>query len=169
MFLLEIHRVLSLKMDFTGESPSEKLIRNALLQRCLSMQYALDFRGNSGVKTLSGKLAWTTLHLRVASLASGLTWAPAASARQRQGPPQPEDNFKPGSLYARSRIFCSNADHKDTEAMQSLLGLVKWFVDIMCLVVSDLIELSDATKDRWNDLEFVRQKSELPLLIPIEV
>lgn len=99
LLLAEIHRALQLKMDFTGESPNERLIRNSMLQRCLSMQNALDFRGTHQTKTLSGKLAWTTLHLRIASLASGVTWGPSHNARLRQpGAPAPpvEETFKPG-------------------------------------------------------------------------
>lgn len=99
LFLAETHKALQLKMDFTGESPNERLIRNSMLQRCLSMQNALDFRGTNQNKTLSGKLAWTTLHLRIAALASGITWMPPGGARSRQpGAPAPpvEETFKPG-------------------------------------------------------------------------
>lgn len=81
MFLTEVHRALNLKMDFAAESPGDRLMRNPLLQRCLSLQYALDFQGERVTKKLSGKLAWATLHLRVASMAFGVTF----SAPQRQG------------------------------------------------------------------------------------
>ncbi|TGZ79690.1 hypothetical protein EX30DRAFT_372724 [Ascodesmis nigricans] len=142
MFLSEIHRVVNLKLDFSVDPPSEKLIRNALLQRCLSMQYSLDFHGNAQAKTLSAKLAWTTLHLRLASLASGLTSVPPPGARQRQGPggPQLDDNFR-------------------ADAMQSLLGLVRWFSDIMTFLVSDLLELSAMTEPHPNSLPTIKAKA----------
>jgi mediator of RNA polymerase II transcription subunit 16 len=70
-------------MDFATESPNERLFKNPLLQRCLSLQNALDFRGEKVNKRLSGKLAWATLHLRVASVAFALTF----NSPQRQGAP----------------------------------------------------------------------------------
>jgi mediator of RNA polymerase II transcription subunit 16, fungi type len=82
MFLTEAHKALNLKMDFATESPNERLFRNPLLQRCLSLQNALDFRGEKVNKRLSGKLAWATLHLRVASVAFALTF----NNPQRQPP-----------------------------------------------------------------------------------
>lgn len=82
-FISEVHSALHLKMDFATESPSERLFRNPLLQRCLSLQNALDFRGEKANKRLSGKLAWATLHLRVASVAFALTF----NKPQRQAPP----------------------------------------------------------------------------------
>lgn len=81
-FLSEAHRALNLKMDFATESPSERLFRNPLLQRCLSLQNSLDFQGEKVNKRLSGKLAWATLHLRVASVAFALTF----NNPQRQAP-----------------------------------------------------------------------------------
>jgi len=125
-------------MDFAvSDSPSERLVRNPLLQRCLSLQFALDFQGEKVVRKLPGKLAWATLHLRVASLAFALTW----NSAQRQGRPSggPAEEFKP-------------------EALQTLLGLVRWFTDIMSMIISDLFDLASACRGRANDLPFVRQK-----------
>ena len=131
-FLTEVHRALNVKMDFAAESPSDRLIRNAPLQRCLSLQYALDYRGANALCTMSGKLAFATLHLRVASLAFGLTWNPVQRAPNVDSSPKPE-------------------------ALQAVLGLVRWFVDIMTLVIGDLLDLAAATKDNPADLTFVHQ------------
>jgi mediator of RNA polymerase II transcription subunit 16 len=135
-------------MDFAvSESPSERLVRNPLLQRCLSLQFALDFQGEQVKKKLPGKLAWATLHLRVASLAFALTW----NSAQRQGarPPgsgQPEE-FRP-------------------EALQTLLGLVRWFMDMMSMIISDLFDLAKKCRGRAGDLAFVREKSMSTFLPP---
>lgn len=128
-------------MDFAvSDSPSERLVRNPLLQRCLSLQFALVFQGEQVNKKLSGKVAWATLHLRVASLAFALTW----NSAQRQGARAPgggqPEEFKP-------------------ETLQTLLGLVKWFMDMMSMVIGDLFELAKQCRGRAGDLKFVREKS----------
>lgn len=143
MFLSEAHRALNLKMDFATESPSERLFRNPLLQRCLSLQNSLDFQGEKVNKRLSGKLAWATLHLRVASVAFALTF----NNPQRQAGPS-------GAAGSGG----SNDFDLRPEALQTLLGLVRWLMDIMSLTISDLFELAKATKGRTGDLAFVRQK-----------
>lgn len=137
MFLSEAHHALNLKMDFATESPSERLFRNPLLQRCLSLQNSLDFQGERVNKRLSGKLAWATLHLRVASVAFALTFN---NPQRQQGAGGSNDfDLRP-------------------EALQTLLGLVRWLMDIMSLTISDLFELAKATKGRTSDLAFVREK-----------
>ncbi|KAL7273205.1 Mediator of RNA polymerase II transcription subunit 16 [Rhizina undulata] len=141
-FLSEAHTALGLKMDFASESPGERLIRNPLLQRCLSLQNALDFQGEGVNKRLSGKLAWATLHLRVASLAFALTF---------NNPPR---QAMPGGT---AQGGLTEFDLRP-EALQTLLGLVRWLMDMMSLIISDLFELAKATKGRTNDLKFVRQK-----------
>lgn len=146
-FLSEAHRALNLKMDFATESPSERLFRNPLLQRCLSLQNSLDFQGERVNKRLSGKLAWATLHLRVASVAFALTF----NNPQRQAGPG-------GAAAAGSSAGGSNDFDLRPEALQTLLGLVRWLMDIMSLTISDLFELAKATKGRTGDLAFVRQK-----------
>lgn len=141
-FLTEVHLALNLKMDFAiVESPSERLVKNPQLQRCLSLQFALDFKGEQVKKELSGKLAWATLHLRVAALAFALT----LNAAQRQGARPPGASFQP--------------DDFRPEALQSLLGLVRWVTDMMAMIVGDLFELAKACRSKSNDLAFVRQKS----------
>ncbi|RPA95294.1 hypothetical protein L873DRAFT_1745488 [Choiromyces venosus 120613-1] len=165
-FLSEAHRALNLKMDFATESPNERLFRNPLLQRCLSLQNALDFRGERVNKRLSGKLAWATLHLRVASVAFALTF----NNPQRQG----QGGANAGAGAAASGGSASNDFDLRPEALQTLLGLVRWLMDIMSLTISDLFELSKATTtsssssssssssksqpNRTSDLTFVRER-----------
>jgi mediator of RNA polymerase II transcription subunit 16 len=132
-------------MDFANsDAPqSDRLVRNPLLQRCLSLQFSLDFQGEQVKKRLPGKLAWATLHLRVASLAFALT----LSSAQRPG--AAGSDFRP-------------------ESLQTLLGLVKWFMDMMSLIIGDLFDLANECRGRTNDLAFVRQKmleSNTPALI----
>ncbi|KAI5788163.1 mediator complex, subunit Med16 [Pyronema domesticum] len=138
-FLTEVHKALALKMDFAvSESPSERLVRNPLLQRCLSLQFALDFQGENTPANLPGKLAWSTLHLRVASLAFGLTWN---SAQRHQ-----------------TNRLSAGEEFKISEALESLKGLVRWFMDMQAFIVSDLFDLAKECQGRTTDLAFVREK-----------
>ncbi|KAG0639827.1 mediator complex, subunit Med16 [Tuber brumale] len=148
-FLSEAHRALNLKMDFATESPSERLFRNPLLQRCLSLQNSLDFRGERVNKRLSGKLAWATLHLRVASVAFALTF----NNPQRQG-----QGGSAGAASGSSSGSTSSDIDLRPEALQTLLGLVRWLMDIMSLTISDLFELAKATKNHTSDLAYIRKK-----------
>lgn len=120
-------------------------MRNPLLQRCLSLQFALYFHGEQTRKELSGKLAWATLHLRVASLAFALTWN---SAQQRQG--------------SRPQGAAGQVEDFRPEALQTLLGLVKWFMDMMSMIIGDLLDLAKACREKPGDLAFVRTKSSPP-------
>ena len=60
-------------MDFTSEAPNERLFRNPVLQRSLSLQASIFYEGEDRPMTLAAKLAWIFLHLRIASLGFGTT------------------------------------------------------------------------------------------------
>src|SRR5436305_12620702 len=55
-------------MDFLSEQNNEKLLRNSSLQRCLSIQNALDFSGELHPRRMSARIAWATLHLKMSSV-----------------------------------------------------------------------------------------------------
>lgn len=71
--IVEVHRALNLKMDFTSETPNERLFRNPILQRSLSLQTSIYYEGEEAPMNLPAKLAWIFLHLRIASLGFGTT------------------------------------------------------------------------------------------------
>jgi len=71
--ITEVHKALSLKMDFTSEIPNERLFRNPVLQRSLSLQTSVYNDGENAPMRLEAKLAWIFLHLRIASLGFGTT------------------------------------------------------------------------------------------------
>lgn len=60
-------------MDFTSEMSNERLFRNPVLQRSLSLQTSIYNEGEDAPMSLEAKLAWIFLHLRIASLGFGTT------------------------------------------------------------------------------------------------
>lgn len=53
------------------------------------------------------------------------------------------------------------------EGLQTLLGLVRWLMDIMTMTIGDLLELASATRGRTDDLGFIRQKGFRPFLLAL--
>lgn len=66
----EIYRVLDVAIDYTlgaGEN-IETLFKYPLAQRCLGMQLSLGYSGEGQQRSISAKVAWTMLNLRLTSL-----------------------------------------------------------------------------------------------------
>ncbi|KAF8474729.1 mediator complex, subunit Med16 [Kalaharituber pfeilii] len=123
----EVHKALSLKMDFTSETPNERLFRNPILQRCLSLQTSIYYEGEDAPMHLGAKLAWIFLHLRIASLGFGTT----INTLQR-------------------------GEELKIESMQPLIGTSRWSMDWIAYVVDDLFQLARAVGDRVNDRNYIR-------------
>lgn len=68
VFLSEIYRVLGINVDSSGDLQFEQMFKNQMIQRCLSMQMSLGYRGEKKHRSLPAKVAWTILNLRFASL-----------------------------------------------------------------------------------------------------
>lgn len=92
-FLVEIYRVLEVNVDHAINAQPEQLFRNNLIQRCLAMQMSLCYEGERKHRKLPGKVAWTFLNLRYASLT--FAWA----FKKPSGAPGAErDIMKPGEF-----------------------------------------------------------------------
>ncbi len=68
LFLSDVHRVISVNVDFSGDTKTELYLRNGLHQRMLSMQLSLGYRGEQQHRSLSSKVAFAILQLRWATL-----------------------------------------------------------------------------------------------------
>ncbi|KAI5808817.1 mediator complex, subunit Med16 [Peziza echinospora] len=125
--ITEVHRALGLKMDFTSEAPNERLFRNPVLQRSLSLQTSIFYEGEDKPMTLAAKLAWIFLHLRIASLGFGTT----INTLQR-------------------------GEELKIESIQPLIGISRWSMDLIAYLVDDLFQLARAVGDRVGDREYIR-------------
>lgn len=68
VFLSEIYRHLNVNADHSMDPQHDKLLRQTIIQRCLSVQASLGYKGERSHRTLTGKLAWTVLNLRMTSM-----------------------------------------------------------------------------------------------------
>jgi len=143
-------------MDYLSEVNNEKLLRNSSIQRCSSLQNALDFKGQFNPKPLSAKIAWTTLHLKMSSI--GFAYFMNNVARNSATNPRTgEGENRAGMCF----ILANDAtDHSnmDIVALQTLLGVVKWEIDLHVYLTDELLELSRKTRGKYNDIAFIRQK-----------
>lgn len=132
LLLREVHRSLSFSLDFTGEQPNEKLFRNPTVQKCLSLQNILDYAGDDAKKSLTAKMAWILLLIRIASFAFG----------------------------SSVNLFHKEQDAEiKAEELQPLIGIARWTMDLFAYVIDGLFELRRLVKGREKDLPFVCQKA----------
>lgn len=142
-------------MDFLSEVNNEKLLRNSSIQRCSSLQNALEFKGQRNPKPLSAKIAWTTLHLKMSSI--GFAYFMNNVARNSSTNPRTgEGENRAGSLNLLSLDLVIHSDHHIV-ALQTLLGVVKWEIDLHAYLTDELFQLSRDTRGRHDDIAFIRQ------------
>ncbi|KAI9840028.1 MAG: hypothetical protein M1819_000220 [Sarea resinae] len=131
-FLYYVYRSLSINVDYSIDPAHEKLFKNSMIQRCLSIQNSLGYKGAQKPRSLLGKIAWVTLNLRFTSL----TFAFSFNNFKGAGPGHENDVLRP-------------------DALLSLLGVVKWSIDVMNFLVDELFSLADAVKGHAGDRSYV--------------
>lgn len=98
-FLGDVYRVLGANIDHSIDPQPEQLFRNHLTQRCLSMQMSLGYSGEGQHRSLSAKVALTTLNLRFTSLML------AYSFKKPNVPGADSDIKKPGKFGTLRIIY----------------------------------------------------------------
>ncbi|KAL8760778.1 MAG: hypothetical protein Q9184_003063 [Pyrenodesmia sp. 2 TL-2023] len=124
-FLSDIHRVISVNVDFSGDTKTELYLRNGFHQRMLSMQLSLGYGGEQQHRSLSSKVAFAILQLRWATLtfAMGLKTNPPGVA------------------------LPADAELKRTETVRSFFGIISWTLSLMNYVIDELFSLAAAIED----------------------
>ena len=84
-FLNDVHRVLQLNLDFSGDVKTENYLKNGLHQRTLSMQLSLGYWGGQSHRSLSSKVAFAILQLRWAALTLAMSLKPNPSGAAFSG------------------------------------------------------------------------------------
>ncbi|KAF3939429.1 hypothetical protein ABW19_dt0201988 [Dactylella cylindrospora] len=130
--LLEAHRSLNQSIDFLQEQSNEKLQRNPFFQRCLSLQLVLYYKGWANPKPIPTKIAQATLHLKATSVGFG---------------------------YFMNNVARNRQDLEDSKsnALQNLLGVVKWEIDFHVYLVDELLELARRVRSNPKDMELVKK------------
>ncbi|KAF3090795.1 mediator complex subunit [Orbilia oligospora] len=130
--LLEAHRSLNQAIDFLQEQSNEKLQRNPFFQRCLSLQSVLYYKGWANPKPIPAKIAQATLHLKATSVGFGYFMNNVARHRQ-------------------------DVEDSKSNALQNLLGVVKWEIDFHVYLVDELLELARRVRSNPGDMELVKK------------
>ncbi|EWC48346.1 hypothetical protein DRE_02115 [Drechslerella stenobrocha 248] len=130
--LLEAHRSLGQNIDFLQEQSNEKLQRNPFFQRCLSLQSALYYKGWANIKPIPAKISQATLHLKATSVGFG---------------------------YFMNNVARNRQDLEDSKsnALQNLLGVVKWEIHFHVYVVDELLELARRVRSNPSDMMLIKQ------------
>lgn len=124
-FIVECHKALSFSLDAFSKELVDKLLSNPPLQKLLSLQMTVRDFGLSPVGDVTCDLAWVTLNMRSASF--GIMFSLSSIYRQ-VSKKKPADDTMLDSV-ARG------------ECIVSLLGNLKWLVDLMIYLNQELLEL----------------------------
>ena len=144
----------TLSVDYTMVAIPNKLFRNYVLQRCLSVQSSLGYGGESRARTLSSKTAWLTLHLRCVSLLFAYTF--------NAGP-------KPGADGQPNAVNLTRP-----EVLHSLTGVIRFSIDLIAYIIDSLLELrkhprlsssTPLTKDALQSVLIEQNSPALALLL----
>ncbi|MCJ1479591.1 mediator complex subunit [Lambiella insularis] len=84
-FLSDLYRTLGINLDQSTDPQSEKLLRYPMLQRCLSLQAALGISGDKGTRSITSKVAWALMNLRMFSLTFAFAFAKSGNAADGSG------------------------------------------------------------------------------------
>ncbi|KAL8696143.1 MAG: hypothetical protein Q9201_007803 [Fulgogasparrea decipioides] len=128
-FLSDMHRILALDVDYSGDKRTEIYLKNPVYQKALSMQLSLGYWGEQQHRSLSSKVAFATLQLRWAAL-----------------------TFAMGGLKlnAPRNIPSVEAESNRTEIVRSFFGIISWTLSLTNFVIDELFTLSNAAEQHGS-------------------
>ncbi|KAL3428047.1 RNA polymerase II mediator complex subunit sin4-like protein [Phlyctema vagabunda] len=132
----ELTRMLKSNVDYSEEAHYDPLIRNTVIQLCLSIQVSLGFNGEFLPRSFAGKFGWVVLQLR--SIVVLVTMAANVKV-----PPGPNNGKGMSPL-------------ENPEVLNALAGSVRWALDLMAWITDTLLALS-------NSMPSLKSTSELSL------
>ncbi|KAI9711614.1 MAG: hypothetical protein M1812_007137 [Candelaria pacifica] len=151
-FLAEVYNALQVNIDYAADGQQDKLLRYPWIQRCLSLQYSLDYTGEIGRRSIAAKVAWTILNMRIASL----TYAVTFNFKDKSAGPGGYGQWaRPGKLISPAIPFVPRLT-LILETMPSLLGVFAWQLDVMNFIIDELYSLKHLLKDYIMDRERVK-------------
>lgn len=145
--ICESHKAINFQLDAFGKESVDKLLLNPPLQKLLSLQLVL---GELQVdKPTVVDLAWVVLNLRSTSF--GIMFSLSSIYRQISKKKPAEDSLL--DLITRA------------ECIMSLVGNVKWLIDLMIYLNQELLQLAYAEKSPENSKLSYSNSIVLPLLL----
>ncbi|KAK8089694.1 mediator of RNA polymerase II transcription subunit 16 [Apiospora hydei] len=121
-WITEMCRLMRISVDYSEEAHHDSLVRNNLLQLCLSTLNNLGWNGEYQPRTFRGKLSMFALHLR--NIVILITIASNGSI-------QLKNNTSPLD---------------EPEVVDALAGCCKWSIDLLCWLANSLFNLLDDAK-----------------------
>lgn len=145
-FLHQAMRAMNLNLDYSTDEAHKNayfLFRVPALYKTLSAQAALG-TAKDGTRNISAKLAWITLNLKL--LATSMT----LSLR-------PNETMKLGMSPTCSSV---SAMLIETELAHSLVGHIKYSLDILVYLFQDLYDVSRDLQGKERNLEAIQSKAD---------
>lgn len=148
--LAELYSSLKLNPDSTSEQSAtyDQLMRSPLIVRCLSAQYALGSRGER--PTISAKIAWVAINLKFTSLAFHYAINHINHVAEASQP-----GIHTASLVQELPFLT----HAIPELPDSLIGVIKWWLDMAGMIIDDVLSLARAIKGKEGDREAIHAHS----------
>lgn len=145
--LTESHKSIYFNLDAFGKESVDKLLSNPPLQKLLSLQLSIgEFQNQNPVIS---DIAWVVLNLRSASF--GIMFLLSSIVRQTTKKKASLDTLQDSIVRA--------------ESIMSLIGNVRWFVDLMTYIYQELIQLSYYLQDSSNSLLNLQNSIALPVIL----
>lgn len=148
--LCESHKAINFQLDAFSKESVDKLLSNPPLQKLLSLQMILGdvlrefFPGNNIVD-----IAWIVLNVRSASF--GIMFLLSSMYRQISKKKPTEDNMQDSSTRG--------------ECIVSLVGNIKWLIDLMVYLNQELLQLQIEKKNPGLSKLTMKNSLVLPLIL----
>ncbi|EGW29885.1 uncharacterized protein SPAPADRAFT_57394 [Spathaspora passalidarum NRRL Y-27907] len=127
--ITESHKAINFQLDGFSRESVDKLLSNPPLQKLLSLQLVLgEFLGTNSI---SSDIAWMILNLRSTSF--GIMFSLSSIYRQISKKKPSEDSLQDSIARA--------------ECIVSLIGNMKWLIDLMVYLNQELLQLSLCKRD----------------------
>lgn len=147
LVLSESHKAINFALDTFSRESVDKLISNPPLQKLLSLQLLL---GELVPRPVVSDIAWVVLNLRSTSF--GIMFS-LLSIYAQVTKKKPTDDLLADSVTRGERII-------------SLIGSVKWFIDLMVYIYQELFQLLICRNQPNMDLKVTMENSlALPILL----
>ena len=151
-YMCNLYQALKVDVDQVFESQPERLLRHPSIQKCLSLQAALNSNSEKEKKTLSSKLAWTLLNIRSISL----NFVYAFTRSEQTG------------MFLYRTQHCLRRLIAQIDSYHSLVCGSEWMLTLMEYIVDQLFELNRLhASDPDTESGSTQDKSNLSYLLTV--
>nr|A3LY88.3 RecName: Full=Mediator of RNA polymerase II transcription subunit 16; AltName: Full=Mediator complex subunit 16 [Scheffersomyces stipitis CBS 6054] len=143
----ESHKAINFQLDAFNKESVDKLLSNPPLQKLLSLQLVLGELQDKN--SIVSDIAWIVLNLRSTSF--GIMFSLSSIYRQISKKKPTEDSLQDSITRG--------------ECIMSLVGNVKWLIDLMVYINQELLQLSYSKQDSSNSKLTIKNSIALPIIL----